>query len=443
MLTIYAIAFAIILLLGVLANSSLTEGDVLWPPSHVLSWSLAAAWFMACSPAMLLDAREVNTLPISRRELWIVRWWLAVVAPSALLGLATSVASLAGSPAAGPDHTALVLIFCAGYGGCYMALTAAFPLAGAFRPGAWGVARLMIRLVVIPLGGAALPLWFAKYLPLQVSDINGPALSTTIAAIGVTIASYFHHPAITEHLTRRINPSKPSAPARPFAHGRLSGMPFLLWKEVRRSLLVYFAMLLVGIAYWRVFETRTLVEFFNASGALIFAGLPRGVNIGFPVIVMLLGAGTSDIGQGGEMRYLRALPMSARRLAAILVAGDVVATATLWIVLLIAHVIVVGTAPQSLRPELFVLVAGLLSIATIARLLVSGDPMMKGFSGGVVMTPALFLFHTSAQFDAAVKAGIFAGGSVVLIVSWLVITRTLCVSRRVYKFRALAAPTSS
>ena len=143
----------------------------------------------------LLEAREIARLPVSRREIWIARWSLAVVVPPTAIAIGLAAGALMGHVSAGPDRFLLAMLYCCLYGGCYMAVSAAVPLTAFRTPGGWAVIRILIRMIVIR---SAACLWFGKYLPRTLHDLRGPTMSALVAAAGVTIASYFNHPPIME-----------------------------------------------------------------------------------------------------------------------------------------------------------------------------------------------------------------------------------------------------
>jgi hypothetical protein len=298
--------------------------------------------------------------------------------------------------------------------------------------------------MVIPLGGAAAPLWFAKYLPQSFDQMGGPVVGWLVAAAGVTVASYFHRPQIIARAGRmHMQQKAPAGTADSRSPNRLTGMPLLYWKEGRKALTVYGSFLVVGLLYWWIFEsgpkaigeTITLnrfADFLAGSGALIFAR-PSGWPVGsFPAIVMLIAIGSSDFGLAGELRGMRAFPIAVSRLAAMLTSFSVLSAAMLWVTLLAAHLIATGALPGTLRPDLFCVVSGLMALGGTMQFALPGSQAARVFASGVVTVPGLVVFSL-ARTAAAPAPAMIAGGGAALALSWILNTRTLRRSRRIYK----------
>lgn len=433
----YAAAAVLLAALSWIRGRAAAEGEALGSRGDLLAYSLTAAWFLAFLPALVLEAREITQLPISRRDHWIARWWLAVVAPSVGIAVAVGLGSLVGGTSLAP----LTPLFTVLYGGCFMALTAVFPLRVVAGAGLWPTIRILILVMGIPLGGAALPFWFAKYLPENINAINGPALGWIIAAAGMTVASYFNQPPIVERASRGSLSSSTSA--KPFRGSRFVGLRLLFVKDARRAVITYGVLLLAGIAYWAIFGSTTLAAFLNGFGALVFAGLPSPAE-GFPIVAIAFLMGASDIGLAGDLRGLRALPVSAARLSGIITGTSVITAVALWLVLLAAHAITIGTSPVSLRPELFVGATGSLAFWTAIRIAVPGDPMFKIFGLGLLAGGSSFVIGTLVDQPASVIYKVMlAGGAAAIVLSWLVVTVTLRRSHRIYKKPALPIAISS
>ena len=133
--SLYAIAAGMLFFLAWISNVSLRRSELLGTFDHLFGWSMASAWFLAASPVMLLEGREIVRLPISRREIWIARWWLAVVVPATAIAIGLGAGALMGHVSAGPERFVLAMVYCCLYAGCYMAVSAAIPLTSFRTPG--------------------------------------------------------------------------------------------------------------------------------------------------------------------------------------------------------------------------------------------------------------------------------------------------------------------
>jgi hypothetical protein len=339
------------------------------------------------------------------------------------------------------ERFALLIMYCALYGGLFTALAAVFPLQSitpVMRPTWLVAARVILLVMVIPLGGAAAPLWFAKYLPQSFDRMTGPVVGWLVAAAGVTIASYFYRPPIIARPSRPVmQASKPAAAKQNGIADGLTGLRLLFFKETRKMLLIYSALLVLTLLYWRIFESVSLAQFLNSSSALIFAGVPPVGEGDFTVIMMFFIVAASDLALMGNMRSYRSLPISAAALSAILTGLNVVTTLLMWVVLLAAHLIAVGSLPHTLRPDLLLVVAGGLAMSETGQLTLPLNGPAKLFAGGILFAPMLIVFRMAYASTAPwAPAAMIAGGGAALVASWLLNMRALQRSHRLYKMKS-------
>jgi hypothetical protein len=441
---LYAIAAAAILAIESLNRAALADGVQLFTPADVYAWCLAVTWLLAIAPVSALELREVWLLSVSRRQLWIAYWSLAVVAPILVIAIATGLAELVTSGSGfGADRMVLLILFATIYGGSQTALKAFSPLPQSVGTNRWKIFPTPLLLIA----GLVMPFRFSSYLPLTFSDFNGTVVVVSIIAASLTVAAYFHRPPIVAHrAVSRQKETERSGNHETVLRARLSGMPFLYWKEGRKALTIYGSFLLVGLAYWWFFESgsKTIGEaitfngfdgFLAQGGALIFAAPLTGPVPYFPALLVLVAIGTSDFGQTGEIRGLRTLPLSAARLSAVLVSFGVLSAAMLWIVLLVAHVTATGAPPTSLRPDLFSVVSGAMALSMAVQFKLPGNQFTKALGSAVVVAPALTLLSLARGFETT-SAGhvvMIVGGGAALTVAWLMNRRTLRHGRRIYK----------
>ncbi len=435
----YAIAGGFIFLQQLVVAGARADGVVLRNAPDTLRWSLTAFWFLAFFPAMSLDNREITLLPVSRRELWIVRWRLAVVAPVVLMPLVLGAAMLTVGSDLGLERLPAVVLYCALYGGCSMALSAAFPLVPATEPGA--ITRVLIRFICIPLGGAAAPFYFAKYLPKTLGDLNGPALAFIVAAAGVTVASYFYQPEIIE---RSSPPRMPSGTERLTKKSRLldylpgnllTGLPRLFWVHARE--IAFFAP--AGFLMIWFIEATTQGGTSNSARHLFhrLQLLPFDVDYafdgrrGFNVMIWVfigMGHKISEIMQ--RARALRILPMSALTLSLVFSAMSVTTTAVVWLWLIGIHAVVAGGFPQTLRLDIFLIFSGALIITRAIELAI---PKFAGqLVGMLIFMPLVFLstFIFTSPNVAMIVAGLACAVGGTVLQYWLLRRR-----QKIYQFK--------
>jgi hypothetical protein len=435
--TMYAIAGGALLFLGWITSRALADGVSLGSPADVPAWTMAMAWFLAFMPATVLEAREIARLPISRREMWIARWWLAVAVPAAVvaIGLAAVVAGF--QYGVGTAQFALCLIYCALWGGSFMAVSAAFPMKPASDSGWRTNARILFHIFVVMLGGAALPFSFVRYLPRDFAGIRGPMSSVLIAALGVTVASYFYYPPIRSRAGRVHWKSPAPRPAAWSGIGDgFTGIAFLCWKQTRRTATLIGIALTLGVSYWLIFErTTSAVDFFRSGYVLPFVNLPAH-RFGFP-IGFLIFASVSDLDLIGDLRRLRCLPLSGSEVAALLTSTGPLFAAVLWICLLGVQTLVVGAFPATLRPDLFLTVAGGIALSQTIRMMVPANGMVKAMLGGICTAPAFLAFplayHSLAWTPTLL---IMAAGLIALALSFLINRWSIRNNNRIYKREA-------
>lgn len=433
-------AGALIFLMNLITSHSRADGVVLHNPPDLLAWSLTATWFLAFLPAMVLDGREIAQLPMSRREMWIVRWTLAVVVTAALFGTAFGAASLLRGADIGIARVATVALYCGLYGGCYMAITAVFPLLVASEPGM--MFRVLIRFIAIPLGGAALPFSFAKHLPDVLSDAASPVTGFLIAAAGVTVAGYFNRPGIIERpspprLHSRGGAVLPKSKLLDYLPGNvLTGLPRWFWVHAREVVLVTpVAFLTVwllesatdGIKAGSTREMLHQLQLLPFDTASAFQG-PRGFNV---LIFIFIGIGFRSREIMHRVRALRVLPMTATTLSIVLTAQSVVTAAAAWAWLLAIHGAVVGSPPTTLRPDIFLVFAGGLTLLRAIELAFPGR-FVGGLIGAVVFIPAVSLatmIFNSTQLSMIVVGALSLAAGVGLQV-WLLRHRN-----KIYQFK--------
>ena len=383
-----AVGHAVVAVLVAAAWIGAASGSIDTPLAMAISLTAAFA-IGALEPFERLGPREVLQLPVSRRDLWRVRWLLATAVAAAMTTAAKLAAwGLSGFP---PELIAVIALstlcdLC--YGGALLGLLPMLSIARRRREHrlrarlastSFGIAALLF------IGGVLWPFLLRSRLPIRWIDLSGMPGLVVAAAGALAILAFFQSPAPVA----RALPARPSgsatgttawraAPFTPF-----TGIRHLFWFELARTLPliagVLTAVVLTGIVMSAVFpgeEITTIAGHLEFWGLLPFTVASGPFNEGSLLGVFLLGffALSSD-GFGGPgslpmpiLRHLRALPLSIARLNLLLHAVPIVGWINVWVVLLIAHGLAVGTPPVSARIELFCLFVGVDAIARAGRL---------------------------------------------------------------------------
>jgi hypothetical protein len=337
------------------------------------------------------------------------------------------------------ERLALCLIYSSLWGGAFMAVSAALPFRAASMARWQSTIRVILHIFVIMLGGAALPFWFAKFLPQTFAGLGGPMANPILAWAGIAIASYFYYPPIVARAGRSVWKSAPPKPETRRGFGdQLTGLSFLVWKEARRTALLIGIAFAIGLGYWVIFERPTsLADFIQSGYALPFANRPahpHGMPIGFLIL-----AGVSDLDLVGDLRRLRCMPLSVARLAALLTSTGLLFAAVLWICLLAVQLLVDGGFPVTLRPDLFLTVAGGIALSQTARMVRPVSGVVNTMLGGVFTAPAFIAFAlapTSMAWTPAVL--LMAAGVTALALSFLINQWSIRNNSRIYKRAAFA-----
>jgi hypothetical protein len=352
--------------------------------SGVLAGAMALSCLMGLTPETTLRQREIVQLPVSRRDIWVVKWWLAVAVPAMIV----TAANVIGIAIARFFHQT----FLAGRDVALIAACAVLwsGLTMISWPSQWpGLKRLdqlpansAARKLTARVMIAAVIAWFAAGLglpfllaPSIARAAHSPsAWSYTLAAgLALLILSrYFHTPPIKERPSavrapRRDVANAPPAAAAPQADSALTGLRFMYWRDARRSLLLVSIMLAGVVGYWWLFEsghravgaditTQTLAGFLRAYWLLPFAG--RGSEppiVPIMLIVFTLSSG-DDIQR--EIRRLRTLPLSSWTLSQALCLRALMPAMVLWAGGILLHILVLHALPASLRLGAMALLLG-------------------------------------------------------------------------------------
>ena len=353
------------------------------PPSLALGLSLAAAALAGPFLAFgRMAPREVLLLPVSRRQIWLARMCVA----SAVAMPWAAAAQLAGLVAAMPFRDAfapklsIVLLTAACvflYTGAMMGL---LPLLALAPRGRSVLARTTIGLLftVVTLlfaSGIIWPILLRSWLPVEWTDLRGPAGVIVLAAAALTAWSWSFSPPIAPHAAPPVWSRAPAAGRRGVRRtlfdDRLRGVPKLLWRAGAGSLANVAALVLVlGCIRWAAAVLMPPVESFTSSmiefGLLPFSAAQPAGNVAFLFLLGFLALEVLDTGLTPPkqdllralIRHLRTLPLSTIEVVGIVVGRRILGWLSVWLCLLIVQAATFGP-PDTLRLPVFVALAGI------------------------------------------------------------------------------------
>lgn len=421
-----------------------------WPSSDRMAWTLSGALFLSFQAGLVFKSRELYQLPVSRRTLWLARWWLVVTAP-------VVIAQLAGTFAWWPavsrwptvDQIVLSMTFGVLYCGCHMAL-----MTGSLGRSGDAPATFLSTVAFAPIMIAltAAPFVFAPYLPHSFAEMRITSAMVILAMAVLTARGYLHAPAID------ARPSMRAARRVPSAHGpapavvmtpaglvdRLTGLRLVLWNECRKQLITFSSMIAMGVAGWAVVSrfrpVPALGEVLRMAAMLPFSS-PRAL-VSEPIVLgaVLMASTIVEPAMLENIRSLRRLPMSSARLGCLPVALGLVSASMLWIVLLAVHGLVLRTLPSSPRLDLFIAFAALTASTHAIRFIVPGQVVTRTMLGCM---PVLIAFMAPGFAESwrpeIVQPCMVIGGLLILAASWVAMRHAVRRSSAIYRQQVPAA----
>lgn len=387
----YAMWAFILLMFGSFQRMATTDGvdaSVVRFDS-LLAGSMTAAWVVAMMVTGHMQRREFNQLPVSRRDLWVSRWWLSVLVP----GLVAAVGSAGGelithypSPnLASTSHVALAVTCCATWGAVSMMMQRTgwlerFKFLDRLPPHSKARRILAITAIVWVLGwvvgGIGLPFVLA---PMIVATVDSSAAGTYVLAIvaaAVVLAQYLHQPPLKARppiarVVRRDASAGPNPAAAPSTSSSVSGVSFIYWREARKGLWTLGIATAAIFGYWTVFEsTQPLVDFLRRYWLLPFDTTGSEFPLWFFMLIPILSPQGDDVRR--EIRRLRTLPFSGRSLSQVLMIRALIGPTMLWIAGLALHVAVLGAAPSQWRLSAVMMLFGVIAVMHATSLALAG-----------------------------------------------------------------------
>ena len=410
--------------------------------------ALALAGFGQIGMSQLaFRSREHYMLPVSRQTWWRAEWWVATTGVSAMAVIGATLAAWEVREQV-PAIASISLIFalCFLYCGVVQALQARFKRS----LDAPATLASMVPVMFLTLGTAAGPFVLARWLPHAWSDIGLVWAAVLLLAAVLSVVGYRYQPPIEARLSMRG--PKPvrlagaadanAVPARPAFADRLSGWRLVAWDEGRKCLYLYCVVIGFSIVSWAVASffrpVPDLVTFLRNADAFPFsspvARITEPITWGFVVFASAF----LDPWMVSSLRPLRALPMSAGRLAALPVAMGLLASITFALLLLVLHLVILQTLPVALRLDLFLAFAAVIAIGYTIRVMAPGRPQAATASMAPTAIIWLVLGYFSDDYSAStVQTAALVAAPVCLVVSYLVMRFALTRQSRLYRPRPL------
>ena len=408
------------------------------PISVGLMTSLMLAYVLGPVGAIAtMGLRELRTLPVTSRDLWVATWANATVVITFALTATQNLAVIAmnaatGSSAVSTEALVLTAIYCFAYAG---ALSPIMPAMGyslgrinSHRP-KWLWVMLSIACFLVFIGGFGLPYYFAKFLPLALNQFSWGAASALVACLTLTVISLRWTPqrggfvpAKVETSAGAVSQSKPSVS---FAD-RLTGIPRIAWPFVTLMLMLSAGTLAAFVGYWAAFESGTsLRSFLQNNAVLLFdTGFLPSPDQGSMWSVFAVAAIATSSPWRPFGRQLKVLPLSTYQVNALLLATPFAQWALAWLALIATHVAVIGVLPSSVRPDVLMFLGGVSALG-------HGLMFRHGHMGSiwiVVLMGAAFSMAarlSTNRLSVPVEVVLIATGVIALAVAAFVNHRTL------------------
>ena len=401
-----------------------------------------------------LTAREIQLLPVSRRDLWKARWLAATVAGGGWAMLAAAAGSFGAAAVTGDWRPALSAVsltaLAAGlYTGALMGL---LPLAGLQGLPRGPVGQRGLRLawsIVVMLVFAGGPLWpliFRDRLPMAWNDVSGVWVALAAGFSLLAGVGWSYSPPLAARAGARTSlrgaPAGQSRVLRLF-DDRLSGLGKLLWTDWTRTLGVVTGIVaIVGITaavLTALFEEpATLVVALRELGLLVFDEQVEDAGMAFLLGYIALGLRDLAMVSPSDpatllsrarpdllpalVRHLRVLPLSGAQAAAVLVARRILGWLNVWMVLLVVHLALFG-APSSWRLGWLMLVIGCDAVFHAVRLRWRTRGLVEFLVLTLFVLPLVSLLARHPPRFAILDPGVasalaIAAGLAVLAVGW-------------------------
>lgn len=328
-------------------------------------------------------------LPLGRRDVWRANWLLATAGATAVTALPKllSLTVPLVRESIGLDGTLLSIAwdFAATGFGCGLLIVATMPPPRprplrALWPAIKDTAAVLLATGMVI--GFYLPLWLGVAVPVRWDQLTRISGGLLFAGLALTIATFFYVPVPDSG--RGATPAASAKPARTrFRLPALSGLPRLLWHEFVWTVSVG---AVVGIPCAAIvllmapFVPRDLMDALDGD-------LPPAFNLLWWYTFF---AATMVARFPPMLRHLRALPLGASRLNALLLGWPLIIGLAASLLLTAVHLVARQALPSSGHVSFFISVVGFNALAQSVML--RAQPRAKASSFAALMSlPLLYL----------------------------------------------------
>jgi len=408
-----------------------------------LAVNLILAGFGAPAAWQSLALREIRVLPVSRRELWRTAWWLGLVGgvmmmtAGQLLGMAIG-ALIAGTHQLPLQTTGVTMVLSVAVAGINISANLFLNRlnARANRP---RVVRIAVAVTALAgmMAMLAWPFAVRRTLPLTWREFNPAWLTVTFVGLALAIRSYFLHPA-PPPFSRTAGIKRK---ARSFATisriGGIGRMVFQTWKTATLVQLTIPAIVVVTMAVVSNVMFHGEDDGIRAQlrdfGLLPFEGAPAaGHTHNIFSLIYFLGASVfwwNLLAPGDSLlslvRHLRTLPMSVRRVNALLLMLPVLTWINFWVLLFVLNAAVSDRPIATFSVSQWMAFIGADAL-TRAFMLRNGQVRAGKMVFGAAIVVSLLVGNLAAP-------ALVAGGTMAFIVAVVLNAHTLSTSRKPYR----------
>jgi hypothetical protein len=331
-------------------------------PGQVVGDSMCGAAFYALQAIAIWPSREYAVLPLSASDVWRARWVIAtLVSPIVILLGAVIATVLTHVRPGGPSLTwsfALNAAFCGAFFACA-------PWAG--RALHWIGGRswptpVLVGAVLLAVSAGVLvfvaPMLLADRIPARWDQLSIASAAVLIGMAGLAVRSFVS----PERLWVTAGASTPPSQSRvrwtarattPTWRAGVGGLIVRTWATISVSLLIWACLIPV---VFEISGRQIISSVFSLGG-----DVPLGVLLIASFVTWdWVGSPSPRI----QLRLLRTLPVTGARLNTALLVPGPLAWVTAWGAALLAHPLVIGGWPASLRGDLLVLLIGFSALGT-------------------------------------------------------------------------------
>jgi hypothetical protein len=355
------------LLLAAFAGGAWWAGPYFEPAGRAMTTSMGIALLAGPQVALQYVPRCLWYLPLSHRDIWRANWLVSTVGVTLLTTLAKLLALLVPASEAGslpPGSIALSALydFAATGIGCSLIVIATRPkpLRRALHA-PWAIAKSAAEFT-LPVIGMALfyvPAWVGVVPPGRWSEL-GLASSVILAAlVGLAIATWFHVPTPLTPANRLAPPeNRAKATPRVVRAPRVTGIARLLIREAGWAFAIAGSFAAAGVLIVLVLarvgrDQRFLMQFLRDALHVADVGGASAGDMGYVAFNLLIWYALFASAMATRfpliLRHLRALPVKAARLNALLVAWPALIWVTAWAGGTLLHYVALGHRP--VRPH--------------------------------------------------------------------------------------------